>query len=58
MEVLITLLHENQQSLEDALRLEINYEDVKETKEGDKLYKYLRKRRRKVNLLLKVLKRM
>lgn len=50
-------LKQIQQELEDALRLEADYEQVKETKEGKKLLSYLRKRRRVVNSIVKILER-
>ena len=56
MEIL-NKLWASQDSLEDALRLESTPEEVKETKEGKGLFKYLRWRRRMVNRIAKVLKR-
>ena len=57
MEIL-NKLWASQDSLEDALRLESTPEEVKETKEGKGLFKYLRWRRRMVNRITKVLKKM
>lgn len=54
MEVLKKLL-ECQNSLEDALRLESIPEEVNETKEGKKLLKWLRRRRRVTKRVVKVL---
>lgn len=54
MEVLKRLL-ECQNSLEDALRLESIPEEVNETKEGKKLLKWLRRRRRVTKRAVKVL---
>jgi hypothetical protein len=54
MEVLKKLL-EQQDSLEDALRLESTPEEVKETKDGKKLLDWLRRRRRLTNRLVKAL---
>jgi len=54
MEILKKLL-EQQNSLEDALRLESIPEEVKETKEGKRLLSYLRRRRRRVNRIAKIL---
>ena len=54
MEVLKKLL-EYQDSLEDALRLESIPEEVKETKYGKKLLKWLRRRRRMTNRFVKTL---
>lgn len=51
------VLKQIQQELEDALQLEIDYEQVKETKDGKKLLDYLRKRRRAVNSIVKNLER-
>ncbi len=45
-----------QNELEDALRLEIEYAEVQETKDGKKLLRYLRKRRRVVNSTVKMFK--
>lgn len=56
MEVLIELLRV-QDALEDALRLESTPEEVKETKEGKDLLKYLRRRRSITNHLAKVLRK-
>lgn len=54
MEILKKLL-ECQNSLEDALRLESIPEEVNETKEGKKLLKWLRRRRRVTKRVVKVL---
>lgn len=54
MEILIKLL-ENQDSLEDALRLESTPEEVKETKYGRKLLRWIRRRRRVTNRVVKAL---
>lgn len=56
MELLKKLL-ECQNSLEDALRLESIPEEVKEIKDGKKLLKWLRRRRRITNRVVKVLSR-
>ena len=56
MEVL-NRLWASQDVLEDTLRLEITPEEVKETKEGKRLLGYLRWRRRVVNRLAKILKK-
>lgn len=56
MEILIKLL-ENQDSLEDALRLESTPEEVKETKYGRKLLRWIRRRRRVTNRVVKVLRK-
>lgn len=55
MEVL-RRIQDIQNELEDALRLEIEYAEVQETKEGKKLLRYLRKRRRAVNGTVKMFK--
>ena len=44
-----------QYELEDALRMEIDYEDVKATKDGKRLLKYLRRRRRIIGRFIKIL---
>ena len=54
MEVLKKLL-EQQNSLEDALRMESTPEEVKETKDGKKLLRWIRRRRRVTNRLVRVL---
>lgn len=54
MEVLKKLL-EQQDSLEDALRLESTPEEVEDTKDGAKLLKWLRRRRRLTNRFVKVM---
>ena len=54
MEVLSKLL-EYQNSLEDALRLESTPDEVKETKDGKKLLKWLRRRRRVTSRIVKIL---
>lgn len=56
MEILNNLLA-SQDTLEDALRLEITPEEVKQTNEGKKLLRWLRWRRRVTNRLAKVLKK-
>lgn len=56
MEVL-TRLWASQDALEDALRLESTPEEIKETKEGKKLLKWLRRRRRITDRIAKVLKK-
>lgn len=54
MEILIKLL-DNQDSLEDALRLESTPEEVKETKYGRKLLRWVKRRRRVTNRVVKAL---
>jgi hypothetical protein len=54
MEILSKLL-DNQDSLEDALRLESTPEEVKETKYGRKLLRWIRRRRRVTNRVVKAL---
>ena len=56
MEVL--RLWSKQRELEEALKMEINYEDVKTSKDGKKLFKYLKKRRRIINIVGKLLEEM
>jgi hypothetical protein len=46
-----------QNALEDALRLESTPKEVKETKEGKKLLRYVRWRRRIINFIAKILKK-
>ena len=54
MEILRKLLA-YQDDLEDALRLESTPEEVKQTKYGKKLPKWLRRRRRVTNRFVKIL---
>lgn len=54
MEVL-KRLRASQDALEDALRLESTPEEVKETKDGKKLLRWIRRRRRVTDRLTKVL---
>ena len=56
MEVL-SKMQDIQTELEDALRLEIEYAEVKETRDGKKLLSYLRRRRRVVNRIVNILNR-
>lgn len=56
MEILNRLLA-YQNALEDALRLESTPKEVKETKEGKKLLRYVRWRHRMVNFIAKILKK-
>lgn len=44
----------SQENLEDALRMEIDYEDVNDTKEGKQLLHWLRKRRRVMEKFIKM----
>ena len=55
MEVLIRKLQAHQQSLEDALRVETTPEEIRETKYGRRLLKYVRRRHRAVNRVVKIL---
>ena len=56
MEVL-RKLQAAQNAFEDALRLEINYEDVKDTKEGKHILSWVRRRRKMVDRVCKMLKK-
>ena len=56
MEVL-NRLWASQDALEDALRLESTPEEVKETKEGKRLLRYLRWRRRVTSRIARILKK-
>ena len=55
MEVLIRKLRNYQQTLEDTLRLETTTEEIQETKYGKRLLKYVRRRRRAVDRVVKIL---
>lgn len=52
MEVLTRMLYE-QDDYEDALRVEINYNEVGNTKEGKQLLRWLRRRRKAVEKFIK-----
>lgn len=56
MNRIIQKLCDTQQELEDAFRMEINYEEAKDTKDGKKLLKFLKKRRRMINGIVRKLK--
>ena len=49
----ITKLKCTQNELEDALCLEVDIKEIKDTKYGNQILKYLRKRRRIVNGIVK-----
>lgn len=49
----IRKIKHTQNELEDALRLETDTKEIKDTKYGKQLLKYLRKRRRVVNFVIK-----
>lgn len=53
MEILKHKIMDSQADLEDALRMEINYEDVRGTKDGKQLLKWLRRRRKLVESFYK-----
>lgn len=48
---------ERLQELEDALRLETTPEEIKNDKDGMKLYRWLRRRRRKMTTILKLIEK-
>lgn len=53
MEVLKHKLMKSQADLEDALRMEIEYDEVRGDKEGKQLLKWLRRRRKLVESFYK-----
>ena len=55
MEILIRNLQDNQQSLEDALRLETTPDEIKETNYGKKLLRHVRSRHRIIQQAIKIL---
>lgn len=55
MEVLIGRLQDYQEALEDTLRLETTPEEIMETKDGKRLLKYVRRRRRAIDRVVKIL---
>ena len=57
MEILKIRLRNIQRELEEAIQLEIDYDEVKRTKEGRRLLKYIRKRHRITNLCIRILGR-
>ena len=50
-------LQASQNAFEDTLRLEINYEEIKDTKEGKRILSWVRRRRKIVDRVCKVLKK-
>lgn len=46
-----------QNAFEDTLRLEINYEEVKDTDEGKRILNWVRRRRKMVDRVCKTLKK-
>lgn len=57
MEILINNLYRNQQSLEEALKLETTPEEVKETDYGRHLLKYIKRKHRIINRVIKILRK-
>jgi hypothetical protein len=50
-------LQASQNAFEDTLRLEINYEEIKDTKEGKRILSWTRRRRKVVDRVCKILKK-
>ena len=50
-------LQASQNAFDDTLRLEINYEEIKDTKEGKRILSWVRRRRKIIDRVCKVLKR-
>ncbi len=57
IEILMDRIYDSQLELEDALLLECSLDEAKETTEGRKLIRYLKKRRRIVLLALRMLEK-
>lgn len=57
MKVLLDKIYDTQVDLEDALLLECSLDEAKETDDGRKLVRYLKKRRRIVLRALRMLER-
>jgi hypothetical protein len=57
MEALLDKIYDTQLDLEDALLLECSLNEAKETSDGRKLIRYLKKRRRIVLWTLRVLEK-
>lgn len=57
MEILINNLYRNQQSLEETLKLETTPEEVEETDYGRHLLKYIKRRHRIINRVIKILRK-
>lgn len=55
MEILIKNLQDNQQSLEDALRLETTPEEIEETDYGRQLLRHVKRRHRMIQRAIKIL---
>ena len=50
-------LQDSQNAFEDTLRLEINYEEIKDTKDGMRILSWVRRRRKVVDRVCKTLKK-
>lgn len=57
IEILMDRIYDSQLELEDTLLLECSLDEAKETAEGRKLIRYLKKRRRIVLLALRMLEK-
>jgi hypothetical protein len=58
MEALMRNIYNSQLDLEDALLLESSMDEAKETDDGRKLIRYLKKRRRIINRVLNLLEKL
>lgn len=58
MEALMRNIYNSQLDLEDALLLECSLDEAKETDDGRKLVRYLKKRRRIINRVLNLLEKL
>lgn len=58
MEALMRNIYNSQLDLEDALLLESSMGEAKETDDGRKLIRYLKKRRRIINRVLNLLEKL
>ena len=50
-------LQDSQNAFEDILRLEIDYEEIKDTKDGKRILSWVRRRRKVVDRVCRALKR-
>jgi hypothetical protein len=58
MEALMRNIYNSQLDLEDALLLESSLDEAKDTDDGRKLIRYLKKRRRIINRVLNLLEKL
>lgn len=50
-------LQDSQSAFEDTLRIEINYEEIKDTKDGKRMLSWVRRRRKVVDRMCRMLRK-